>query len=184
MRDGHVIGGDSHLQVLRVRLGLYSSLPDWPSPDKLMRHRALFGSALLSNSTGTVVDVADEHRRALYVSLWSIAPLNGPVAGPLIGGFVYEYLGWRWDNWLVMILGGAALLLLLTVKETYGPTILRQKAARMRKETGDSRWWCRHDQQMSKMRCLGKNLSRPLVLSFTEPILWFFNIWLADNHSV
>ncbi|KAJ4029007.1 hypothetical protein NW756_000011 [Fusarium oxysporum] len=145
---------------------------------------ALFGSALLSNSTGTVVDVADEHHRALYVSFWSIAPLNGPVAGPLIGGFVYEYLGWRWDNWLVMILGGAALLLLLTVKETYGPTILRQKAARMRKETGDSRWWCRHDQQMSKMRCLGKNLSRPLVLSFTEPILWFFNIWIALTYGI
>jgi MFS family permease len=30
--------------------------------------------------------------------------MNGPVTGPLIGGFVYEYLGWRWTNWIVVIL--------------------------------------------------------------------------------
>jgi MFS family permease len=111
------------------------------------------------------------------MSMWSIAPVNGPVTGPLIGGFVFQYLGWRWDNWIVMIIAGFALAALLTLKETYAPAILQRKAARMRKETDDPRWWCRYDQRISKLQLLKINLSRPFVLSLTEPILWFFNVW-------
>jgi len=132
---------------------------------------------MVSNSPGTIVDISTEEYRALCMSLWSIAPLNGPVTGPLIGGFVYQYLGWRWDNWLVMIVGGASVLMMLTVRETYAPAILQAKAARLRRETGDESWWSRYDQKVSTLSLLKINLSRPFVLSFTEPILWFFNIW-------
>src|SRR4051812_28807166 len=100
---------------------------------------------MVSNSPGTVVDVANQKYLALVMSLWSIAPLNGPVTGPLIGGFVYQYLGWRWDNWIPLILAGVSFVILTTVKETYAPTILKRKAARMRKELNDERWWCRYE---------------------------------------
>lgn len=56
---------------------------------------AIAGSALISNSPGTVNDIVTEEYRAMAFSLWSIGPMNGPVVGPLVGGFVYEYLGWR-----------------------------------------------------------------------------------------
>lgn len=113
------------------------------------------------------------------MSMWSIAPLNGPVTGPLIGGFVYQYLGWRWDNWLVLILTGAAVILMTTVRETYAPVLLKQKAAKRRKDEGDERYWCQYDSTKSTAQLMRVNLSRPFVLSFTEPILWFFNIWLV-----
>jgi MFS family permease len=132
---------------------------------------------MISNSPGTVVDIADHEYLALCMSFFSIAPLNGPVTGPLIGGFVYEDLGWRWENWLAMILAALAVVMLAMVKETYAPALLKKKAARMRKETGDDRWWCRHDQRISTLALLRINLSRPFVLAATEPILWFFNIW-------
>jgi MFS family permease len=144
----------------------------------------LFGAAMISNSAGTVVDISTEETRAKVMSLWSIAPLNGPVTGPLIGGFVYQYLGWRWDNWLVLILAGAATLLLFTTKETYGPIILRRKAARLRKETDDERWWCRYDNKISKLEMLKVNVTRPFVLFFTEPILWFFNLWISLVYGI
>lgn len=127
------------------------------------------------------MDISDEEYRALCMSLWSIAPLNGPTTGPLIGGFVFEYLGWRWDNWLVMIIAGASVILLITMKETYAPAILKRKAARIRKEMSDERWWCRYEQRISTIHLLKINLSRPFVLSFTEPILWFFNIWSVSS---
>lgn len=136
---------------------------------------------MISNSPGTVVDIARHEYLALCMSMYSIAPLNGPVTGPLIGGFVYENLGWRWANWIALILAGAAVLMLATVKETYAPALLKKKAARMRKETGDDRWWCRHDQRISTLELLKVNLSRPFVLAATEPILWFFNIWSAAH---
>ncbi|AEO59927.1 hypothetical protein MYCTH_2308617 [Thermothelomyces thermophilus ATCC 42464] len=141
---------------------------------------AVFGAAMISNSPGTVVDIAGHESLALCMSWYSIAPLNGPVTGPLIGGFVYENLGWRWGNWLAMILAGVAFVMLSLVKETYMPALLKKKAARLRKETGDDRWWCRHDQRISTLDLLKTNLGRPFVLAATEPILWFFNIWSVN----
>ncbi|KAK3305759.1 major facilitator superfamily domain-containing protein [Chaetomium strumarium] len=145
---------------------------------------AVFGAAMISNSPGTVVDIAQDEYIALCMSFFSIAPLNGPVTGPLIGGFVYEDLGWRWENWLAMILAGLAVVMLAMVKETYAPALLKKKAARMRRETGDERWWCRHDQRISTLALLRINLSRPFVLAATEPILWFFNIWISVIYGI
>ncbi|KAK4166522.1 citrinin biosynthesis cluster MFS transporter mrr1 [Cladorrhinum sp. PSN259] len=148
---------------------------------------ATFGAAMVSNSPGTVVDVSKEGRLALAMSLWSIAPLNGPVTGPLIGGFVSDYLGWRWGNWLALILGGVALVMVWGVKETYHPELVKKKTARMRKETGDERYWCRfedEDQSGSKWEVVREGLKRPFVLAATEPILWFFNIWISIIYGI
>ncbi|KAK4124624.1 MFS general substrate transporter [Parathielavia appendiculata] len=145
---------------------------------------AVFGAAMISNSPGTIVDIAGPETLALCMSWYSIAPLNGPVTGPLIGGVVYENLGWRWSNWLAMILAGVAVAMLALVKETYPPTLMQRKAARLRKETGDGRWWCRHDQRVSTLDLLKTNLSRPFVLAATEPILWFFNIWISVIYGI
>lgn len=139
---------------------------------------------MISNSAGTVVDISTEETRAMVMSLWSIAPLNGPVTGPVLGGFIFQYLGWRWDNWIVLILAGVGTLTMLTVKETYAPMILRRKAARMRKETDDERWWSRYDNRISKIDLVKINLMRPFVLFFTEPILWFFNFWISLIYGI
>ncbi|KAI1157654.1 major facilitator superfamily transporter [Nemania serpens] len=145
---------------------------------------ALFGAALVANSAGTVVDISTEETRALVLSLWSIAPLNGPVTGPVIGGFVYQYLGWRWDNWLILILAGAATICMVFTKETYAPVLLKAKAARLRKETGDDRWWTRYDLNISPLALIKLNLTRPFVLFATEPILWFFNLWISIVYGI
>ena len=124
-----------------------------------------------------MVDISQPDFLALAMSLWGVAPLNGPVTGPIIGGFVYQYLGWRWENWIAMILGAVALALMLTLRETYAPAILKRKAARIRKEMDDPRWWCQYDQKVSSLQMLKVNLSRPFILFATEPILWFMNVW-------
>ncbi|KAI0202122.1 major facilitator superfamily transporter [Astrocystis sublimbata] len=145
---------------------------------------ALFGAAMIANSAGTVVDISTEENRALVLSLWSIAPLNGPVTGPVIGGFVFQYLGWRWDNWLILILAGVATIFVFFTKETYAPTILKAKAARLRKETNDERWWTRYDLNIPPFEIVKLNLTRPFVLFFTEPILWFFNLWISIVYGI
>lgn len=146
---------------------------------------ALFGAAMISNGPGTIADISTEDDRAMYMSLWSIAPLNGPVTGPLIGGFVYQYLGWRWDNWLLLILTGVGVLLMVTVKETYLPAVLKHKAAKRRKEEEDERYWCQYDDaKRSTVELMRVNLSRPFLLSSKEPILWFFNIWISVIYGI
>ncbi|PVH73698.1 MFS general substrate transporter [Cadophora sp. DSE1049] len=145
---------------------------------------AVAGSAMIANAPGSVSDIVTENYRALAFSIWSIGPMNGPVTGPLIGGFAAEYLGWRWTNWLVMILSGAGWFLCSSMQETYAPVILQRKASKMRKETGDDRWWCRYDQRSSLFEMLKINLSRPFILSFTEPILWFWNAYIAIIYGI
>ncbi|KAI3392413.1 hypothetical protein diail_5719, partial [Diaporthe ilicicola] len=145
---------------------------------------AVFGSVMICNGAGTIADISTEDNRARYMSWWSIAPLNGPVTGPLIGGYVAQYLGWRWDNWIVLILTGVAVFVMTTVSETYVPQILKQKAARRRKEEDDERYWCQYDSRKSTAELMKVNLSRPFVLSFTEPILWFFNIWISVIYGI
>lgn len=134
---------------------------------------------MISNGPGSVVDISNPDLLALAMSLWSIAPLNGPVTGPLIGGFVFQYLGWRWENWVSLVAAGLAVALMVTVRETYAPAILKRKAARLRKTTDDPRWWCQYDQRVSTLHLLRVNLSRPFILFATEPILWFMNVWYA-----
>jgi len=116
---------------------------------------------MIANAPGTVNDIVDEQYRALAFSIWSIGPMSGPVTGPIAGGFAAQYLGWRWTNWLVMILSGLGWIMCSLVKETYAPVLLQRKAAKIREETGDDRWWCRYDQRLSS-KSLG---NRSLKLS-------------------
>lgn len=95
---------------------------------------------------------------------------NNSVFGPIIGGYVTQYLGWRWTNWLSIIFGGVALIFMCLMKETYTPVLLQKKAARLREEDDDPRWWSRYDQKASLISVLKTNLSRPFVMAVLEPI--------------
>lgn len=56
------------------------------------------------------------------------------------------------------------------MRETYAPIILQRKAARLRKETGDSRWWSQYDNKMSLFELLKISLMRPFGMIVSEPI--------------
>ncbi len=131
-----------------------------------------FGSAMMSNSPASVNDIVSDEHRALAFGFWSIGPTNGPVYGPIIGGFIFEYLGWRWTNWIVLIMGGFVLMLMVSIKETYTPVILRKRAEERRKETQNPKWWTRYDGGQDLKTLLSTSLSRPFVMIMTEPI-WY-----------
>jgi len=122
--------------------------------------------------------------RALAFSIWSIGPMNGPVIGPVVGGFVFQYLGWRWTNWVVMIVSGAAWVGVSLLPETYAPALLRKRAARRRKDTADERYWSRYDDKQAFFPLLKVNLSRPFIMTFTEPILIFWDIYIALVYGI
>ena len=98
---------------------------------------AVAGSAMIANAPGTLNDIVTEEYRALAFSVWSLGPLNGPVLGPVLGGFTSQYLGFRWANWIVMMLAAVSWLSTVFIRETYPPVLLSQRAARRRRDTGD-----------------------------------------------
>ena len=69
-----------------------------------------------------------------------------------------------------------AWIAILTIGETYAPTILRKRTARRRLETGDNRWWCRYDEKKKFSTLLKMNLARPFVIAVTEPICIFWDV--------
>jgi multidrug resistance protein len=140
---------------------------------------AVAGSAMIANAPGTVGDIISDKYRSTAFSIWSIGPMNGPVFGPVIGGFVTQYKGWRWANWVVMIGGGAALIMMVIIKETYSPALLQQKAKRIRKEQDDERYWSRYDVRVGFVELMMVNLSRPFIMAVKEPICIFWNVYIA-----
>jgi MFS family permease len=59
----------------------------------------------------------------------------------VIGGFANTYLHWTWTFWILLIWSGVTLLIVLVfVKESYSPVLLRRRAIETRKTTGDNRW--------------------------------------------
>lgn len=73
-------------------------------------------------------------------------------------------------DWIVVILAGVALGFTCIMRETYAPVLLQKKAARLRKETGESRWWSKFDSKEDLVPLLKVNLSRPFSMIVTEPI--------------
>ena len=148
---------------------------------------AFLGSVTISNAPGTVGDIFDEDVRVMAFSWFAIAPMEGPVLGPVIGGFVYQSLGWRWNNWLVLILAGVFGLLSLTHPETYAPVLLRKRAERLRAETGDERYmsrFCYKEGEGAIGDLLKNSLQRPVMMLFTEAICIFWAIYIAAIYGI
>ncbi|KAJ6003204.1 hypothetical protein N7451_005751 [Penicillium sp. IBT 35674x] len=147
-----------------------------------------FGGAWIASAPGSVTDVTDDKYRALALSCWSLGTMNGPVLGcfegPIIGGFIYQYLGWRWINWLVLICSGVSFVLMFLVKETYAPALLRQRTRRIQKETNDERWWCRYDHEETGFQIVKTNMIRPLRMAVLEPICVFWNLYVGVVYAV
>ncbi|GKT91295.1 major facilitator superfamily transporter [Colletotrichum tofieldiae] len=154
---------------------------------------AVAGSVMLSNVGGSIMDITNPKYLPLAMSVYSFGPLNGPVLGPLMwhnskelgqGGFLVEAFGWRSLNWMSLISTAVGALFIMTVPETYRPTLLRKKAAKKRQEEEDHRYWSDFDDTVPIFRRIRTAVSRPFILSFTEPVLMFWNIYISVIYAI
>ncbi|KAI1371665.1 MFS general substrate transporter [Hypoxylon crocopeplum] len=102
--------------------------------------RALTGFAVASNvlNPAIVGDIFISEQRGSAMSLIQLAPLIGGAIGPAISGAIAETVGWRHAMWMSVILATTCEVVFLTCfRETYKVAILRRKAARLRRETGN-----------------------------------------------
>lgn len=102
----------------------------------LIFSRFLTGCAVAANALNPSIigDVLPPERRGSAMSLIFLAPLLGGAVGPAIAGAVAQTLGWRQVLWLAALIAGVCEVAFLTLfRETYRPTILRRRAARLRR---------------------------------------------------
>ncbi len=142
----------------------------------------LFGSAPLALTGAVFADMFNNKERGLAIAAFSATLMNGPFCGPMVGGFLTKsYLGWRWVAWIPAFMGYSALVLaVLYQEETYGPVILVSKASELRRRT---RNWGIHAKQeeveVDLKELVIKNVSRPLRILFTEPIVLVITIYMS-----
>ncbi|KAF9876270.1 bicyclomycin resistance [Colletotrichum karsti] len=132
----------------------------------------LSGSAFLAVSGGTVSDLFARHELQAPMLMYSMAPFIGPCIGPLIGGFINFNANWRW-TYYVMLMWSFVLLvaIVVLVPETYHPIVLRTKARKIRKETGDERWKAPVEKMTKSVaKTIGLSLLRPFQLLIFEPM--------------
>lgn len=64
-------------------------------------------STTIALSSGVVSDVATASQRGSYMGFVTAGSLLGPSVGPVIGGLLSQYLGWRAIFWFLVIFSGA-----------------------------------------------------------------------------
>ncbi|KAK1477611.1 major facilitator superfamily transporter [Colletotrichum tamarilloi] len=146
--------------------------------------RAIDGIAFSAPMTlvgGTLADLWRNEERGVPMAAFSAAPFIGPAIGPLVGGFLSDAAGWRWLYWIQLIMAFVVWVLIsFTVPETYAPTILARRAAKMRKETGDATHVTEQDIDMRPFsERLGIFLIRPFQLLFGELIVFLISIYMS-----
>ncbi|KAK4055318.1 hypothetical protein OIV83_000601 [Microbotryomycetes sp. JL201] len=81
--------------------------------------------------------------------------------------------------------GTLLIAIIFFTHETRGSAILSKRAARLRKETGDERYQCRHDLERASFAMLVKvSLLRPLVLLTTEATVASFSLFIAFGWGI
>ncbi|KAL6874992.1 major facilitator superfamily domain-containing protein [Trichoderma novae-zelandiae] len=141
----------------------------------------LAGSAFLTVSGGTTGDLFARHELQLPMAVFSIAPFIGPSIGPLLGGFINYFAHWRWTYYVLLIWAGVMwVAIVLLVPETYHPILLRNKARRLRKATGDDRWMApleKTDKTVAQAMLV--SLQRPFQLLIFEPMCLLLCLFCA-----
>ncbi|TWU73588.1 hypothetical protein ED733_004959 [Metarhizium rileyi] len=129
-----------------------------------------FGSPTVTNSGGSITDLWPPSARSVPLALFTAASFLGPVVSPIAAGFLTKHTSWRWDFGLVAIMSGTVYFpMFLLLPETYRPRLLQRKAQRLGIDTS----------QPTLGRMLRTNLTRPIVMFVTEPILFLLSLYMA-----
>lgn len=91
-----------------------------------------FASAPLTNSPGVLADLWGPIERGNAMAVFSMMTFIGPALGPVVSGFLELKKDWRWNFYVLLWMGGFTQVLMLTIPETHPPTVLINKARRIR----------------------------------------------------
>ncbi|KAK9431225.1 major facilitator superfamily domain-containing protein [Lipomyces doorenjongii] len=146
-----------------------------------------FGASCLAVVPASFADIFGNKTRGMAIAIFATSVFSGPIIAPVVGGFIVtSYLGWRWTAYLTSIMGFASFALVVYfMDETYPPQVLVEKAQFLRRETDN--WCILARQEQSKFELsdlLEHNISRPLKMLFTEPILFLITLYTAFVYGI
>ncbi|KAL6245921.1 spermine transporter [Rhinocladiella similis] len=133
----------------------------------------VFSSSGLSLAGGTIADIWNIEDRGMAIAYFAAAPYCGPVLGPIVTGWI-NVGSHRLDLffWVNMAYSGVMLIIMALIPETYAPIILKRRAKKLRKETGDPNIITEQEKVKLTLRDIVRtSLVRPITMILTEPVL-------------
>lgn len=146
-----------------------------------------FASAPLAVVGGALADLWDPIDRAYAICAFAAGAFVGPVAGPIMGGFITQsYLGWRWTSWIILIMavlfGGIGVFV---IPETSAARILQIRAKKLRYETNNWALHAKADEVRIDARSIMRvYLVRPFKMFFQEPILALMTAYMSFIYGI
>ncbi|EMD31510.1 hypothetical protein CERSUDRAFT_119731 [Gelatoporia subvermispora B] len=144
-------------------------------------------ASALNSGPGVLTDLwpNDFHTLGRMNSYFAFSALSGPCFGSLVGFFVAAHSGQTlWVLRLHLFFCVACWPLVFLLPETYSPTILAQRAGRLRKE-GNTR--ARAPVELhakSTMQILKGHIGRPIAMLAYEPIVQGAALWITITYGI
>lgn len=107
------------------------------------------------------------------------------MSAPIEGGFTAP---WTWPIWELMWISAFCLIFLFfLLPETSANNILVRRTQRLREITGNDKLICEPElmaQEMTPRAIVMMSLVRPFTLNFTEPMVFFLNLYIALIYGI
>lgn len=141
------------------------------------------GSCPVTLGTGSIADTIPSEKRAGAMGAYVVGAVLGPSIGPIIGGYLVPAAGWRWAFWFMAIVTAPlAITVTLLMPESYPFVLLKRKAARLRKETGNTALRSKLDTGKTPSQLFAFSIFRPLKMLLL-PIVFLFSLYAAVVYS-
>lgn len=150
----------------------------------------IFASPALATGGASFGDVVTLPYMPVGIAAWSMGAVCGPSLGPLIGAALVNgtHGEWVWTFRFMMIISGTCFLFLtFFLPETYGKTILRRKAQRLRALTGNEKIISEgelENKHLTPREVAIDTLWRPIEISIFEPVVLSINLYIALVYSI
>lgn len=140
-------------------------------------------SPSLATGGASIADLVSPEIMSALIGLWAIGAVAAPVLAPVLGAAMVVAKNWRWIFWLLLWMCAASLILFIFFfPETSHANILSRRASRLRKQTGDNRYYTTQekiDASVKPKEFMVKTLYRPVKMIVQEPIIMAFDLYIA-----
>ncbi|TFY71767.1 hypothetical protein EVG20_g1225 [Dentipellis fragilis] len=136
-------------------------------------------AAFFCVTAGSMSDMFSDAEVATPMAINTIAPFIGPELEPIYSGFINQNTNWRWTYYTLLIWIFIDLVaIVFFVPETFVPIILKRKAQRLRKATGDEKYYAPIERKSKDIfRAILISCSKPFQLLFHDRMVLFLNLW-------